>query len=418
MRAVIMTLGTRGDVQPYVALGQELIKRGHEAVICTGESFKSFIEEYGITFAKAESDLMALLKTPEGQAVFNSAGKNIIKTLKYVKEVVNPAFRKSLDDFWEAAREADVIIYHPKAFGAADMAQLLGIPCISMPPVPITYPITEFPNLAVNPSGDWGKVLNKLSYKFIEKADASNIKEINDFRNKTLHLPKRKAGEFAYKKDGKNIPIIYPISPALFSDVKSWEDKVFLSGFLFLNTKKQELDNKIQNFLTDGKKPIIISFSSMPLKEPEVFKEKLIEALKLTNNRAIILTGTSGMHFSGGHDVLAAEQAPHALLFPKAKGIVHHGGAGTMAAALGSGVPQLIIPFSADQPFWANRLYKMGYALKPLRERSCSVQALVLAFQKMDDAAIVGNALAIKGIIEKENGVKSAVDYIEKVLSD
>ncbi|MGB8454939.1 MAG: glycosyltransferase [Anaerocolumna sp.] len=415
MKAVIMTLGTRGDVQPYVALGQELTKRGHDVIICTGESFKGFIEEHGITFARAESDLMALLKTPEGQAVFNSAGKNIVKTLKYVKEVVTPAFRKSLDDFWEAAKEADVIIYHPKAFGTVDMALALGIPCISMPPVPIIYPITEFPNLAIAPTRNWGKLLNKLSYKLIEKADASNIKEINDFRKKTLHLAKRKAGVFAYKKDGVYIPIIYPLSPALFTDVKSWENRVFLPGFFFLDTKELTLDKKIEDFLSKGKKPIIISFSSMPLKEPEVFKEKLTQALKRTDNRAIILTGTSGMQFTHENCILAVGQAPHSLLFPKAMGIVHHGGIGTVAAALCSGVPQLIIPFSADQPFWANRLYKMGYALKPLREKNCNVQDLVLAFQKMADITLIQNALAIKKIIEKEDGVISAVDYIEKI---
>lgn len=412
-----MTLGSRGDVQPYVALSQEFIKNGHSAVICTGESFKGFIEEHGVEFARAESDLMAMLKTAGGKAAMNGGIKNIVKTLKYAKEVVNPAFRISLDDFWESAQGADVIIYHPKVLAAADMAQALGIPCISMPPVPITYPITEFPNLAIAPTANWGKTLNKFSYKIIEKADAASLKDINDFRVKTLGLKKRKAGEFAYKNGEQFIPIIYPISPSLFKDVVSWNNRVFLPGFFFLDTKAQVLDEKIEKFILKGGKPIIISFSSMPLKQPEIFKEKLIEAIKATDNRAIILTGMSGMHFNENDKILSINQAPHNLLFPKAKGIVHHGGAGTMAAALCSGVPQLIIPFTADQPFWANRLYKSGYALKPLQEKNLTAQSLILAFKQFEHSDNIKKSMAIKEIIKSEEATKAAMNYILKSLA-
>lgn len=415
MKVCIMTLGSRGDVQPYVALAQELIKRGHNPIICTGESFKGFIEENGITFARAESDLMAMLKTPQGQAAMNGGISNVAQTLKYVKEVVNPAFRKSLDDFWRSAQGADVIIYHPKVLAAVDMAQVLKITCISMPPVPITYPITEFPNLAIAPTSNWGKTLNKLSYKAIEKADLASMKDINDFRINTLQLKKRKAGVFSYNNGDKRIPIIYPVSPALFTDVESWKDSVFLPGFFFLDTKEQTLHKDIENFIKKGEKPIVISFSSMPLKQPVVFRDKLIEALKETGDRAIILTGTSGLKFQNDQSILGIEQAPHNLLFPKAKGIVHHGGVGTMAIALRSGVPQLIIPFSVDQPFWANRLYKLGYALKPLKESVLTTNDLKIAFEEMEDADKIQKAIEVKEIIEHENGVKKAVDYIENI---
>lgn len=413
----IMTLGTRGDVQPYVALAQGLIKNGHNTVICTGESFKGFIEENGIRFTRAESDLMAMLKTPQGQAAMNGGVKNMAQTLRYAKEVVNPAFRKSLDAFWRSAQDADVIIYHPKVLAAVDMVEALKIPCISMPPVPITYPITEFPNLAIAPTSNWGKVFNKFSYKIVEKADLANMKEINDFRIKTLRLNKRKAGTFAYKNGNEWIPIIYPISPALFTDVESWKGRVFLSGFFFLDTHEETLDKDILSFIENGEKPIVISFSSMPLKQPAIFRNKLIEALKETKNRAIILTGTSGLEFQNEESILAISQAPHNLLFPKAKGIVHHGGVGTMATALCSGVPQLIIPFSVDQPFWANRLYKSGYALKPLKEDTLTCGDLKSAFMEMENAEQIQKALAIKEIIERENGVKTAVEYIEKICS-
>lgn len=415
MRIAIFTLGSRGDVQPYVALAKQAVKRGHNAIICTGQTFEKLIKENGVEFVKAESDLMALLETKEGKNILNNAGKHIMKTIKYMKEVINPAYRKSLDQFWTAAQNADVIIYHPKAFGAADMAIELGIPCISMPLVPITYPIEEFPNLAISPIKSFGKQVNKFTYKIMSLGEKSSLKEINDFRVKTLKRNKRKAGQYTYQRNGADIPIIYPISNALFPEVESWKDKVYLPGFFYLDYNSQELGQGLKNFIAEGMAPIVISFSSMPLKNPEEFKAKLITALKVTNNRAIVLTGISGMTFDDDKNILAVPQAPHALLFPLAKGIVHHGGVGTTAIALKSGRPQLIIPFSVDQPFWANRLYKMGYALKPLYEKTLQIQDLVQSFKGMEISANIASAKKIKELIESERGTDNAIDYLEKI---
>ncbi len=206
MRIAIFTLGSRGDVQPYVALANQAVKNGHSAVICTGKFFEKFITQNGVEFVPAESDLMAMLQTKEGQDVFNNAAKHIFKTMKYMKEVLKPAYRKTLDQFWQAAQSADVIIYHPKAFGAADMALALDIPCISMPPVPITFPISEFPNLAISPTKNFGKIINKYTYQIMAKSERVNIKELNDFRARTLNLPKRKSGFYTFQMNGKDIP--------------------------------------------------------------------------------------------------------------------------------------------------------------------------------------------------------------------
>ncbi|WP_069998982.1 glycosyltransferase [Cellulosilyticum sp. I15G10I2] len=414
MKITFLTLGTRGDVQPYVALAKELIKNGHKAMICTGTSFKHFIEGNGVDFHEATADLMAILESEEGKQIFNGGKVNIFKMLKFAKEVITPAYRKSMDDFFVASKGSDLIVYHPKALAAVDISEYLNIPCMCMPPVPIMYPITEFPNFAVSANKNFGPLLNKLTYKVISLSESSYIKDINDFRKKSLQLPKRKMGEYTFKIKDKAIPIIYPISPFLFKEVKSWKDHVFLSGFFFLDVSEDKLDQALENFLESGKKPIVISFSSMPLKNPVVFKEKLLKALNETGNRAVILTGTSGMTFEGEENVFVADKAPHRLLFNKAKGIIHHGGVGTMAEALLSGVPQLIIPFTVDQPFWANRMYQQDYAIKPLREKNLETSDLVKALKAMEDVKYIENAKFIKNVIESEKGLEKAVAYIEK----
>ncbi|WP_096200215.1 glycosyltransferase [Bacillus sp. FJAT-45350] len=418
MKITILTLGSRGDVQPYVALAKELIKNHHEVVICTGATFKGFIEENGISFHTASADLMAIMESEEGSRVFNGGSFNLFKMMKFSKVVITPAYRRSMDDFYQASQEAELIIYHPKALGAVDIALHYNIPCICLPPVPIMYPTTEFPNFAVSPNKNLGPVLNRLSYKVVTLSELPFIKQINDFREKTLRLPKRKAGLYTYEMNDTPIPILYPISPFLFKEVDSWKERVFLSGFFFLDLEKETLSNEIEEFLKKDKKPIVVSFSSMPLKNPSSFKQKLIKALKETDNRAIVLTGTSGMKFNHEEDILAIEKAPHRLLFKRAKGIIHHGGVGTMSEALLSGVPQLIMPFTVDQPFWAYKLYKKRYSIKPLREKNLKVSDLVHALEQMESKDYIKNAQNVKNVINSENGLQRAVKYIENVLDE
>ncbi len=411
MKICFLTLGTRGDVQPYLALAKKIISLGHKAVICTSDSFQNLIENKGVEFKRASLDLMALSTTKEGKAVLEAPIKNIRLALKMSREVINPAYRKTFEDFYEAAQDCDVIVYHPKAFVAADIAMKLNIPVVSMPPVPITFPITEFPCIALSPNKKYGSTINKLTYLFNSKAENGYIKEINDFRISTLKLPKRKAGEYTYSTNHKEIPIVYPISKYLFEDVTSWNNHVELTGFFFLEAKER-LTNEIEEFLSKGSKPITISFSSMPLKKPMEFINNLVLALKETSNRAIILVGNSGISMTSSKDILVLDQAPHTLLFPRSKAVIHHGGVGTTAAALLSGVPQLIIPFSVDQPFWAERVYRNGVSLMPIKEKDLSREILSKMLMQFEEKEICCKAKQFGEKIKAEDGLYNAANYI------
>lgn len=414
MKVCFFTLGTRGDVQPYVALGRELVKEGHKAVICVGESFRQFIESNGIDFVPTASDLMAIAASPEGKAILEHPLKNIRLALRYSKEIINPAYRKTLEEFYAAASDADLIVYHPKAVGTVDIALKLGIPCISMPPVPITYPISEFANLAVT-TKNLGKWLNKATYHINEKAESPQIDIINDFREKVLQLPKRKAGLYTYTDGRKEIPTVYPVSKSLFPDVKSWDGHVFLPGFFFLDSESEKLPEEVEIFISAGKPPVAVTFSSMPLSHPADFIQKLRAALKTTENRAVILTGNSGIECDSDDMICVVKSVPHSALFPRVKGIIHHGGVGTMAAALRAGKPQMIIPFSVDQPFWAKRLYRLGYSLKPMHEKEVMVETLVRAFADMDNAEVIKRAEKIATIINSENATVDTVIYLTEI---
>ena len=412
MKVCFLTLGSLGDVQPYIVLAKKLVSIGHCAIICTSKSFKVLIEESGIEFHEASLDLMSLTQTEEGKAVLESPLKHFRLALKMSKDIIKPGFRKTFDDFLYASKSSDIIVYHPKAFVAVDIAEKLEIPCVSMPPIPITYPISEFPCIAISSSKNFGSYLNKLSYRFSSKAESSYIKEINDFRIKSLQLKRRKSGDYFLYQRGNLIPTIYPISKKLFSDVKSWNE-IEVTGFLFDSVKK-DLSNELSDFLNNNPKPIAISFSSMPLKNPNKFIEMLNLSLKESENKAILLAGNSGIDFKGNENLYVIKQVPHGILFPRCKAVIHHGGVGTTAAAISAGIPQLIIPFSADQPFWANRMYKLGVALKPIKEKELTIDKFKEIFSQFEDKDLNNSAKELSDIINSENGLDNAIIFLEE----
>ena len=414
MDIIFLCLGSRGDVQPYVAIGRTACESGHNVTICTGKMFKNFVEQNGLEFQECSLDLMAILQTQEGKQVFEEGLKHPIKAIQYAKRVINPLYRKAMTEFYEACHEKDVIIYHPKAFGAVDIAEKLGILCISMPPIPIIYPVSEFPNLAIT-TRNLGGFLNKLTYKLANlAAESNNIKDINEFREKELILKKRKSGEYMISRDGYPIPIIYPISPSLFFDMKEFKEKVCLSGFPMLDDKNP-LDKETEEFLKNGQKPIIVTFSSMPLNNPQSFLKKIIASILASGNRGIIITGNSGITMYSSNNILIKDYLPHDAVFERSKGILHHGGVGTMAAALRSGVPQVIMPFNVDQPFWAKRLFDLGYSLRPLKE-SDSKDEFVSRFIEMNNKEVILQAEKIAAILKQEKANIEAVSYIERLL--
>lgn len=416
MKIIFLCLGTRGDVQPYVAIGKTARELGHQVTICTGKSFENFVTQNGLDFWECSLDLMTILGTDEGRQVFETGLKHPIKALQYAKRVIKPLYQKAMTEFYQAAQTKDVIVYHPKAFGAVDIAEKLGILCVSMPPIPIIYPVSAFPNLAIT-TRNLGGFLNKMTYKLANLgAEQNNIKDINAFREKVLHLNKRKAGVYMISRNEKPLPIIYPISPGLFSDLTELTDKVYLSGFPVL-TEDTGLDEETAAFLNNGPAPIIVTFSSMPLKQPQASLKKILAALAAGGHRGIIIIGNSGIDMVSNEQILIKAFLPHDAVFSRAQGILHHGGVGTMAAALRSGRPQVMMPFNVDQPFWAKRLFDLGYALRPLKE-SDPVAAFVSRFAAMSDPAVIEKARVIAATVNQEQANQKAVAHLEHLYQE
>ena len=416
-----MVLGSRGDVQPMLAVASQLVEIGHQVTLCTGRRFKKMTEEQGIIFQETALDLMELADSPEGKRIFHSPIKSISLARKILKNYILYRFRMSLTQCYKAAKDADIIIYHPKVFGAVDMAEKLSIPCVVMPAVPIIYPVKEFPNLGLT-TQSLGSCLNKLSYKVNDWAEGSYIKEVNDFREKDLLLSPRKAGVYARFRKGKEIPILYPFSKLLFPETQSWNGHVELTGFCFLECKKQ-MDCITEVFLQQGEKPVLVTMGSVEIPQAQAFFSKLIGALQKTRNRAIFIGKKDS--FLGGEkeslfvkeNVLFLQEAPYFSLFPRVKGVMCHGGIGTCSTALQCGVPLIPMPISTDQPFWSKRFERTGCSAATIDINHCSEANFVSALNQLQNTQLLLNVNRMAAQLQQENGTQRAANYLIHLVS-
>lgn len=417
MRIKLLTLGTRGDIQPFIALGIGLQKRGHRVTICTSCNFKELIHAYGLEFVSIQADIMKMAQSEEGKQMLRG---NPLRSMKLMKTHVFPMMRQMLEDVWEASQDADAIIYHPKVFGGYDIAQKRKIPAFTAHPTPIIKPTGAFANpiLPFNLRIRW---LNKISYQLNRLMILSFISMINKWRRETLNLPARSISKNDLCIDGRDIPVLYGCSPTVVPFDPKWKDKVCMEGnWLVPEVDEWVPSQSLESFITAGTPPIAISFSSMPLKQPEQVFGMIKQALKRTGQRGIIITGWSGFkqNLDSSGEILCINEVPHAWLFPRMAGVIHHGGAGTTAAVLHAGKPMAICPFTGDQPFWAKRMYELGVAAKPIHEKTLSIESLAECIVSLtNDLKLKHNAMVIGSKVNNEQDVERTVDFIDKHLA-
>ncbi|WP_102346293.1 glycosyltransferase [Bacillus sp. Marseille-P3661] len=416
MKIKILTVGTRGDVQPFVALGKGLVKRGYKVTICTGENFKAFVESNGLNFAAVRVDILKLTHSEEGKKMMSGNPFHILKNLK---TIIFPMMERMLEDFWLVAKDADVLIYHPKAFGGYDIAEKLEIPVFVAHPVPVIARTALFTNPVMPFSFkiDW---INKMSFKVNRLLMVSFFKMINRWRKETLGLASKRSvltDDLCLK--GKPIPILYGCSPQVIPYDESWNENVSMSGFWFLEEENWEPPIELLQFIEQGPPPIAVTFSSMPLKNPRQIIEMLEESLRLTGQRGVLITGWSGLNIENAKPhIFTINTIPHSWLFPKTVGVIHHGGAGTTASVLKAGKPMLICPFSADQPFWANRMQELGLAPTPLKEKDMSVETFTRKIEELlVNDTLTKNCTDISTKINSEDGIEDTIKFIEKNIS-
>jgi sterol 3beta-glucosyltransferase len=413
MNVLILTLGSCGDVQPYVALGVGLQRAGHRVTLATVEPFAQFVTDHGLHFAPLTGKFLDLLQTNAGKAAV--AGKG--NPLKLMREV-QPMLRQILNDAWQAAGASDVVIFHPKAMAGYSIAEKLGIPAILALPAPLYSATAAFPNPIV-PFANLGKTLNRASHKLtIWLAALSTHGIINRWRKETLGLPPLRN---KLELNGRPLLRLYPYSPAVISTPPDWDETSIATGYWFLERDEQwQPAPALQAFLQAGPPPVYVGFGSMPSQDAAAKMQVILAALAQSGARGIVATGWGGLAAAETPDtVYLLESAPHDWLFPQMAAVVHHGGAGTTAAGLRAGMPAIICPFFGDQPFWGRRVAALGVGPAPIPQRRLTAKRLAAALEStLQDTAMQLRAQQLGELIRREDGVGRAVALIEKQVAE
>lgn len=411
-KVLLITFGSRGDVQPYIALGKALAARGASVTVSTSQSFTRAIEKHGLSAASISIDVEAMMQSPEMEAALRTLGGKI-RAMRIGRELVS----RQLDETWQVIQELrpDLIVYHPKAATATYFARALGVPAIPsflqpgiistkmLPPVLLDFP-------------DLGRVANRVSNAVFG--------QLLQFGGRHLVAPWMKAHpEFiaggtlspvdGYCPNKSVIPRLHAFSSELVPKPEDWPERDLITGAWFLDDDSAPPDSALEGFLSSGPPPVYFGFGSMRGKDPAAITRIVIDAIRLSGNRAVLATGWGGLAAEDSSDTFhVITTAPHDWLFKHCAAVVHHGGAGTTHQCLRSGKPMLICPVFADQPFWGKRIAALGAGPKPIKMKDLTTSKLTKALAELQLPGYRTVAESIGNAIRLEGGAAQAADVV------
>lgn len=412
MRISVLAFGSRGDTQPCVALAQGLALRGHDVTVVAAERYASLMSTPtsdqnldpkapkrgisprrvsgeqvggGLAHAPLSVDPVAIVESEEGQAWLRSGPLGFVRGFR---TVVEPLAERLVAEVDAACAKADLVLAPALCGFGRHLRDRYGTPYMLLHFQP-SEPTSEFPNPLID-ARSLGALGNRVSYALIERLSWLVLaRMVNRLRGSVLGLAPMRGSPFAADRRDR-VPVLCGVSPHVVARPRDWPEHVHLTGYW--RVAGERLPGDLEAFLRAGPKPVYMGFGSMAGRAPVLSK---------IEGRVVV----QGLAAEPSDDVFVAGDVPHDLLFPRMAAIVHHGGAGTTGAGLTAGVPNIVCPFFADQPFWARRVAALG-AGPPvgadLRERLLAVP------QYVEKSAQLGR------LLEVEDGVKTAVDLIEQ----
>ncbi|MBN2004797.1 MAG: glycosyltransferase family 1 protein [Anaerolineae bacterium] len=408
MKIAMLAFGTRGDVQPFVALGLGLQSAGYQVILATQYRFYDQVTSAGLSCAPINADV----RLPSQKSVTTGRLSPIA-----VYRLTRHYMQQALNEMWDVCRDADALIF-------SDWGRLPAVPIIEKLHIPalmiLTHPqqmqfLYRETHVFGSPLAPWVSQLRKqILWQFVVRG------LMNMWRRQTLQLPAAPFwGNEQLLKEWKT-PVFFAHSPTVFPKPATWPDWFHVTGYLFLDQAGNWTPSPaLVEFLSAGPPPVLIGFSSMSNRKVKNLADVLLNALSMAKQRGIILTGWSkiGTSFSMPKDVFATDMAPHDWLFPQVAAVVHHGGAGTTAAGFCAGIPQVIIPFALDQPFWAWRVAELGSGPPALAPGVLTAERLAQVITHgVENPAIRACATDLGTRIRAEDGVGNAVTLFEQYV--
>lgn len=442
LNVVIQIVGSRGDVQPFVALGQVLRDTyGHRVRLATHPTFQKFVEDAGLEFFSIGGDpaeLMAfMVKNPGLMPGFDAlTNGEITKRRKGIEEIVVGCWRScieagdglgppppthkpgaAVDEGYvlpgsptDRPFVADAIIANPPSFAHIHVAEKLGVPLHIMFTMPWN-PTKAFPHPLANIQSSNAEVAmtNFMSYAMVEMMTWQGLGDvINRFREKILDLDPLSLIWAPGMLTRLRVPTTYCWSPALIPKPNDWGPEISIAGFYFLNLASNYTpEPDLADFLAAGPPPVYIGFGSIVVDDPDHLTSMIFDAVRSTGIRALVSKGWGGLGADSmgiPEGVFMLGNCPHDWLFKHVSAVVHHGGAGTSAAGINLGVPTVVVPFFGDQPFWGAMIARAGAGPEPIPYSKLTAENLAGAITEALKPETQARAKELGAKIREERG--------------
>jgi sterol 3beta-glucosyltransferase len=380
MRITIMAIGSRGDVQPLVALGVGLRHKGHEVRLVAGNEFATMVTSAHLEF------------TPLGLDI-QTAMAQLTNIFRFAQSITGRVLRAAEGD-------PDAIIATILGVSSCSVARARGIPFFYVAPIPSlmtgAFPSPLFSRLRL------GRAYNRLTYRLTDGLATRS---------------------YAYSRDLFREPrptYLFCFSPHVIRRPDDWGEFAHVTGYWFLDRPAAwRPPPDLVRFLDSGPPPVCVGFGSMLGRDSHHMTDVVVKALAESRQRGLLVAGWGGLSRRGlPSDVHMVETVPFDWLFPRVAAVVHHGGAGTTASAWRAGVPSVVIPFTLDQPFWGRQVSRLGTGPAPIPLRRLTAERLAAAIRAaVADEGMRARAAVLGERIRCEDGVGEAIRIIEQTVT-
>ncbi len=412
MKITLLTYGSRGDVEPFISLAQGFIHAGHKVCLAAPNVYHSLVDSSKIDFIGLPGEPQQLV-----QDFVDGAGKSQCRMILTMSKFVLPLAVRVIEETRAACEDADIII-HSFLFTSAghEIAREMGVPDISAQLFPVFSSTAEFP-APTFPDIPLGGLYRRITHDIVTQTFRQGSRLLyKRVRRKNPGLPPLTSWPF----DGRNewqTPILYGFSSHVVPRPGDWRDEAYITGYWFSEDHGDWIPEKdLLNFINSGPPPISIVFGSIVTRNLEGIYKKVLEALSLSKQRGIIVGARHKIRDSS-QAVFQADYVPYDWLFKRSAVVIHHGGAGTTGKGLLAGVPNIVLPFTSDQPFWGRRVYALGAGPRPIPIKNLSAGGLAAAIiAALNNEDMGKRAKVISEGIQGEDGVSRAVNIVEKYM--
>jgi len=380
MKAILFSIGTRGDIEPFVAIAQLLQERGCGVICVFPEQYRDTVEISGLSFKGFSRGILDLMESKEAKMFFGKQG-SLFKRMRILPGMVTRSFKLAKDSLSlqhqiQKEEKPDLILYHPKC----NYSVLWGMSttCKTILVNPTVDPLTDMGN-------NYGKFLNKLKFRMVYTMKAISLKIAagkfkKDYSGTKIRVSSIKNAMFEKEKT------IYTLSYSLFSIPTYSPLNTHVVGFYERNKSVDwKPDENLQQFINENNKILFISFGSMYNPNSKQITRNIVNVLEKNNIPTIINTSRDGLEEidTTSGNIFFTNNLPYNWLFPKIFAVVHHGGCGTTHTALKYGLPSLIVPHVLDQFFWKKTISNLklgprGISINKFNEKDFETKLLDL----------------------------------------